>query len=236
MPRRPRTRVADVPQIVSLRGHNDDPVFKTNEDYATFLSCMDDASMRNNVDVHAWCLVPNRVAVLCTPVGDGDVSTFVQDVSRRYVPFYNARHGRSGALWNGRFRAALVEPTGYVVTAYQFVETLAVRAGLTKRPEHHRNSSFHTNVSGRSHPLLHPHPMFSMLMGGSGNGRHEYQRICHAGLSSARSAEVEHAIHHGLVIGCERFKEKLNREYGVKVKLGRPGRPRNVVQPQAQPA
>jgi putative transposase len=225
MARRPRHRLSDVPQLVSLQGHNNDPVFVNGEDYATFTSCMGDSAGRNNCDIHAYCLLPNRVVILCTPLGVGNLSTFVQDLSRRYVPFFNAHHGRSGALWNGRFQAAIVEPSGFVVTAYQFVDTLPVRAGLVSKPSAYRRSSYAAHTGIAANPVLTDHPMFSMVMGNGTAGRQEYANSCEAGLSAERVEDIEHTVHHGLVLGCESYKERLALNHDIKVRLGQPGRP-----------
>jgi putative transposase len=225
MPRRPRSQLANVPQLISLQGHNNDPVFVQPEDYSTFLSCVEESGHRNNCELHAYSLLPNRVVLLATPIDDGNLSIFLQGISRRYVPFFNAKRGRCGALWNGRFRAAIVEPTGCVVTAYQFVDTLAVRSETVTSPGDHPYSSFSTNISGRRHTQLREHRMWSHLMAGTEADRHEYRRICEMGLNADRTAEVERAIHHGLVFGCEQYKNHLHVNHGIKVRLGQPGRP-----------
>jgi putative transposase len=226
MPRRARTRLANVPQIVSLNGHNNEPVLVGPNDYSAFLSIAEESGYANSCDLHAYCLLPTRVVLLCTERTHGNLSTYVQDISRRYVPYFNARNGRSGALWMGRYRTAIVEPSGYVVTAYQFLDSLAVHCGVATHPADHPHSSFNANVSEEPNEMLRPHEMFSTWLENSPAGRHEHHRNCEVGLHAGRAAEVEYAIHHGLVFGTEQFKDRLHNDHGIKVRLGTPGRPR----------
>ncbi len=69
----------------------------------------------------------NHVHILATPVHDGAVSKLMQVLNRNYVCYYNEAHGRSGTLWEGRFKSCLVESARYLLHCYRYIETALCR-------------------------------------------------------------------------------------------------------------
>jgi putative transposase len=99
----------------------------------------------------------NHVHLLATPGEVGAVSRMMQAIGRRYVGGFNARYRRTGTLWEGRFKAALVDSDRYVLACYRYIELNPVRAGMSAGPADYRWSSYAFNALGGSNPAITPH-------------------------------------------------------------------------------
>src|SRR5678815_4899747 len=110
MARLPRLVVPGLPHCVIQRGHNGQAVAVDDADRQAYLRALRDAAATHAVALHAYALLDAEVQLLVTPTGAPSLSRMMQELGRRYVSAYNARHARSGTLWDGRFRAAVIEP------------------------------------------------------------------------------------------------------------------------------
>lgn len=87
----------------------------------------------------------------------------MQAIGRRYVGCFNARYRRTGTLWEGRFKAALVDSDRYLLTCYRYIELNPVRAGMVLHPGDYRWSSHHSNGRGADEARITPHPCYLAL-------------------------------------------------------------------------
>jgi putative transposase len=84
-------------------------------------------------------------------------------VGQCYVQAFNARHGRSGTLWQGRFKSSLVDSERYLLTVIRYIELNPVRAAMVATPEEYRWSSVHTHLGKACDPLISLHPAYLAL-------------------------------------------------------------------------
>ena len=122
MPRKARFFVADVPTHVVQRGNNRQAIFFADNDYRVYLGWVGEASERYGCEVHAYALMSNHVHLLVTPQDAVALSRMMQYVGRRYVPYVNHEYRRSGTLWEGRFKASLVQGQRYLFSCYRYIE------------------------------------------------------------------------------------------------------------------
>lgn len=125
MARLPRLELPGFAHYVIQRGHNGQPVFTDSRDRANFCDALAAAAATEPVHLHARALLDSEVQLLLTPDDAGALSRFVQAVNRRFVAAFNRRHGRSGTLWDGRFRAAVIEPGPLRLQALALVDSAA---------------------------------------------------------------------------------------------------------------
>jgi putative transposase len=124
MARLPRLTVARVAHLVLLRGHNGEAVFRDDADRHAFLGALQSALEREQVDLHAYALLADRCWLLCTPAQEQGLSRAMQSLGRRFASAFNRRHRRTGSLWDGRYRATVVEPGRMLLDAMVFVDLL----------------------------------------------------------------------------------------------------------------
>jgi len=108
MPRRPRLNLAKVPLHVMQRGNNRQACFFAEEDYRFYLYWLRKGADKYGCDLHAYVLMTNHVHLLVSPQRKDSVSGLMQSLGRRYMQYVNRIYKRSGTLWEGRFKASLV--------------------------------------------------------------------------------------------------------------------------------
>jgi len=134
MARLPRLDLTDVPQHVIQRGNDRRPCFLAEPDYRRYLRGLQEASLECRCQVHAYVLMTNHVHLLVTPTFRGGVSRMMQQLGRGYVGYFNAAHRRTGTLWEGRFKASLVDSERYVLTCYRYIEMNPCGPRWSRRP------------------------------------------------------------------------------------------------------
>jgi len=203
MPRRPRIRVPNTTFHVVHRGNNKAPTFFVPHDYALYLMLLEKACERYETQVHAYALMTNHVHLLLTSSLADGISRTMQYVAGRYGAALNFRLGRSGTLWEGRFRASLVDTDRYLLACYRYIELNPVRAGIVKRPQDYPWSSIAINCGTRTSSLVTPHPVFLEL----GRDPHvrvsRYRELLTEQLSDEVVDEIRNAIRSGLPVGSD---------------------------------
>ncbi|WP_440223845.1 transposase [Dokdonella sp. MW10] len=190
MARLPRIDLAGVAQHVVQRGNNRQACFVTEYDFVRYREELEDAATRHACSVHAWVFMTNHVHLLVTPSEVGGVSRMMQAIGRRYVGGFNARHTRTGTLWEGRFKAALVAGDRYVLACYRYIESNPVRAGMTDTAAGYRWSSHAVNALGQRDALLVPHEAYLRLDVDGENRRIAYAALFSRALDDATIAAL----------------------------------------------
>lgn len=104
-----------IPQHVAQRGNNRLPCFLDDDDRRRYLTLLREALLETGRKLHAHVLMNNHAHLLTTPPEIGAVAWLMQKVGRGYVGQFNARHRRTGTLWEGRYKASLVDSENYVL-------------------------------------------------------------------------------------------------------------------------
>src|SRR5690348_7286923 len=157
MPRKPRFQVPGVPAHVVQRGNNRQAIFFESSDYAAYLNWLREGLKRYGCELHAYALMTNHVHLLMTPDSRDAISRTMQYVGRHFVPYINFSYGRTGTLWEGRYKASLVQEEHYLLLCMRYIEMNPVRAGMVKSPSHYRWSSYRSNAQGQEDPLVTAH-------------------------------------------------------------------------------
>ncbi len=163
MPRRPRTLLPNVPVHIVQRGASREAVFFEDEDYKAYASWMKEAAQAYDIAVHAFVLMTNHIHILLTAQNTENVSKFMQHIGRRYVPFINHKYGRSGSLWESRYKSNLVQSERYFLAVMRYIELNPVRANMVEQAAQYRWSSFRHNSGLKPLSFITPHPIFNML-------------------------------------------------------------------------
>ena len=224
MPRKPRFNLPGYPQHVVQRGNNRQPTFFSPADYRFYLECLYKACNKYLCSVHAYVLMTNHVHLLLTPEQSYSVSEVMQATGRRYVRYINDRYGRSGSLWEGRYKASLVEQGNYVLACYRYIELNPVRAGMVEKPAAYLWSSYRCNALGETNSLITPNTVYLAL----GTDRKNCQRAylgLFTDLAPEELGEVRYALNHELVFGREEFKDGIQQETKRRTRLHKVGRP-----------
>ena len=134
MARLHRLNLPGIPQHVIQRGNNRHVCFYTEQDYTVYLSKLKEYSEKYHVAVHSYVLMTNHVHLLMTPEEGDGVSKLIQSLGRYYVRYVNKTHGRTGTLWEGRYKSTLVDSENYFLTVSRYIELNPVRADMVGHP------------------------------------------------------------------------------------------------------
>jgi putative transposase len=226
MARLPRLTVAGHPHHVIQRGNNRQPIFVDDEDYRHFLGLLHEHARREKVAVHAYVLMPNHVHLLLTPETEQGLPALMQALGRRYVQYFNRRHHRTGTLWEGRYRATLVDSEAYLLTCMAYIDLNPVRAGLVGRPADYRWSSHGHYVGLQQAPGLSVHPLIWQLGNTPFAREAAYGALVQHGIEQARERAVTESLLKGWALGRPEFVEQLQKQTQRRLSPSKAGRPR----------
>ena len=225
MARHARVILADVPVHVIQRGNNRGTIFFGDDDRARYLDILRPAADRHRCAVHAYVLMPNHVHLLLTPASAGACGALMKEVGQRYAQHVNRTQGRTGTLWEGRFRSTLVQTEDYLLACQRYIELNAVRAGMVRHPRDYPWSSYRAHADGRADPLVAPHACYRGLGRDAATRRAAYRALVRAALAPELLDSIRTATNSGAVLGDRRFAERIAAKLGRRVTRGRPGRP-----------
>ena len=146
MPRKIRLFLPNQPQHIVVRGHNRDPIVSRRIDYQTFVEFLDGAITRYGLALHAWVLMTNHVHLLMTPGEQRCIPRAMQWFGAHYAQYFNKCYRRRGSLWEGRYKASLVDTDRYLLLCYRYIEMNPVRAGMVSTPGAYPWSSYRQNA------------------------------------------------------------------------------------------
>lgn len=201
MARLPRLALAGQAHLVVLRGLSGQPLFVDDEDRRVFLTALRESLAQHRVVLEAYVLAPDHVHLLARPADGPGLSAALQGLGRRYVSAFNRRHGRTGGLWAGRFRAAPLQPGAMVLQAMCFIDGHAWRAGRVQTPEDDAWCSAAHHLGLRRDPLLSDGPDWWALGNTPFEREAAYRQSLADGLAPARVRALSEASHKGWPAG-----------------------------------
>lgn len=225
MARLPRLALAGHAHLVRLAALRGERLVRDDIDCRAFLDALRESCAEHRVDVHAYALQDDVVHLLLRPQQAPGLSLALQGLGRRYAAPFNRRHGRSGRLWDGRFRAAIVQPGACELEALVFVD----HSGAEPAPpgaaaQWHWSSARHHLGLAREPWLCDSAPYWQL-----GNTPFEretvYRGLLDEGLSARRDAALADACRKGWAIGTAEFLAALQAQLGRPVQPRRRGRP-----------
>lgn len=229
MARLPRLAVPGELHYVVQRGHNRQPVFLDDADRAAYLQSLRDAAAEHRLSLHAYALLDTEVRLLATPQAADSLSRAMQALGRRYVAAFNRRHGRSGTMWEGRFRAAIIESERYFISAMLLVEDAPLQAGLTAAAGTWAWSSAAHHLGARRDPLITDHPLYWGLGNTPFEREAAYRHALEAGVPLADGKALQDASVKCWALGSPAFLSRLTDLTERPLVRRARGRPRKLI-------
>jgi putative transposase len=225
MPRRPRIKLAGIPQHLVQRGVNREPCFFAEEDCHCYLHWLQEAADDWRCVVHAYALMTNHVHLLVTTGTADGPARLMQSLGRRYVQYINRHYKRSGTLWEGRYKSSAVQAEDYLLACQRYIELNPVRADMVADPGQYRWSSYRRLALGQPDRLVTPHPLYLALGRDEACRQTAYRALFRSQLDAEALADIRLAIAQGQPLGNDRFKEAVCAATGVRRAQAQRGRP-----------
>jgi putative transposase len=225
MARQPRLVAAGLPHHVVQRGNNRQETFRDAADCERYLALVAELAPALGIALHAYVLMPNHVHLLITPGEAPALSRFMQALGRRYVQWFNTRHARTGTLWEGRFRASIVQSERYLFACARYIELNPVRAALCSEPTGYRWSSHAHHAGLRTDPLISEHPLIWSLGNTPFERQAAYQQLFQQ-TTEDDVGVIRAAIQSGWVVGEDSFLGQVHHLTGRRAAPRPRGRPK----------
>lgn len=234
MARLPRLTLPQYPHHVIQRGNNRQVVFTDAEDFEKFLALLAEHSAKNQVQVHAYVAMPNHFHLLVTPASEEGLPKMMQSVGRAYAQYFNKRHQRTGTLWEGRYRATVLEPMAWMLPAMVVLENQAVAHGLSGRAVDYSWSSARHNAGAQIDGMLRLHPAYWSLGDTPFAREAAYAALLDRGATDEVAEVVLNAALKGWVLGSDSFVQGLQQRTQRRLARQKAGRPSATASEKAE--
>ena len=219
MARLPRFVIPGQPQHVIVRGNNREPIFLSDSDYRFYLEKLRLACTKHRCDVHAYVLMTNHLHLLITPHQENGISKTMQMLGRYYVQYFNFNYRRTGTLWEGRYKATLIDSENYALICHRYIELNPVRANMVVHPEEYPWSSYRHNALGEVSSFVTPHSLYQALGATAKQRQAGYRALFQTEIPTQTLDKIRAATNKAWVLGSDYFKERVSSQ------LNRPTRP-----------
>ena len=209
MARQPRLDLPGIPQHVVQRGNNRLPCFLDDEDKSRYLTLLREALLASGCALHAYVLMDNHVHLLVNPPAEGDIARLMQKLGRQYVGQFNARHRRTGTLWEGRYKACLVDQTIYLLRCHFYIDLNPVRARITDNATQFFWSSAAAHGGLRSDALLTPHNSYFNLGSDAKSRGDAYQLLLRQTISDDDLQAIRDYLKQQRALGRDEFRAMI---------------------------
>ncbi len=153
MPRISRAIAVGYPHHVTQRGNYRQTVFAEADDYALYLDFLARYAPQCDLEIWAYCLMPNHVHMLYVPRQSDSLSRTLHTVHMKYARYFNKKKDTIGHLWQGRFFSCALDER-HVYAAVRYVERNPLRGGLVSSPGDYPWSSAKVHIAGERGPVL----------------------------------------------------------------------------------
>jgi putative transposase len=228
MARKPRFALPGYPQHIIQRGLDRQACFFAVEDYRLYLELMQEAADKYDCHVHAYVLMTNHVHMLVTPQQSLGVSLMVQRLAQRYVRAINRTYRRTGTLWDGRYRAGLVDTGRYLLTCMRYIELNPVRASMVSHPAEYAWSSYRHNGQGSPDKVIKSHPLYIQLDKNRLNRCAAYRGMFSTHIEPDVLNEIRNTLNQELVLGSGAFRKQVESMLDRQTEKKPKGRPRKA--------
>lgn len=217
MTRLPHLNLPGVPQHIVQRGNNRQVYFFSDEDYMDYLDRLKHYCWKYKIAAHSFVLMTNHVHLLLTPEESDGVSLLIQSLGRYYVHYINQTHGRTGTLWEGRYKSTLIDSEKYFLTVSRYIGMSPVKAHTVGHPAEYPWSSYQKNAMGKEIELITAHVLYQSLGKTDSERQEAYRTLFYNEMPDYTLEEIRDAINKAWILGEDRLKKQTEEQTGRRV-------------------
>ncbi len=210
MARALRIEYEDAVYHVTARGNERKKIFFTKLDHEKFLDYIQEAKKKYGILVHSYVLMSNHYHLIIeTP--NANLSKAMQYINGSYTTYVNAKRKRSGHLFQGRYKAIIVDIDNYLLELSRYIHLNPVRAKMVKKPEEYTYSSYKAFISNQREGALTKELLMSMMGNNSGESKRKYKAFVESAIGIEQENPLK-SVYGGIILGKISFiKETLTR-------------------------
>ena len=229
MPRKGRIVLPHYPHHIVQRGHNRQVVFVDSMDYRYYLATLEEFKAEYGLKVYAFCLMTNHVHLLIQPSEQkSGLAALMKRLAGRQTRYRNKMEGRSGTLWESRFKSSPVQTDQYVLACKRYIEMNPVRARMVSNPADYPWSSYSSSVGENTFSWLDFDPCYLALGATFEERRIRYRDYVNASVAEDEWALIRDSVRRNHLTGTVRFADEVESIIGIRVESRKPGRPRKL--------
>ena len=227
MPRAARVILPNYPHHVIQRGHNRQVVFAISTDYLFYLDNLREWKEKTGCKVYAYCLMGNHVHLLIDP-GDheSNLGLLMKRVAGRQTRRVNKLEGRTGTLWEGRYKSSPVSSDEYLLACCRYIELNPVRAGIVAAPEDYEWSSYRPKVNPDPGVWIDVDPLVQAFGHDQRERAEKYRRWMEGTVPEGEWDRIREAVQRGQLTGSKRFVDEVADKIRRRIEQRGRGRPR----------
>ena len=225
MPRMARVVIPKFSHHIVQRGHNRQLVFAEDADYVRYLENLEEFRRVYRVKIYAWCLMTNHVHLLLAPDDPNGIGKLMKRLAGRQTQYHNRLEGRSGTLWEGRYKSSPVQSETYLLACCRYIELNPVRARVVTNPLEYKWSSCRARFGRSRLPSLDLDPCYLALGANDPDRQRCYEQYLSCAIPRGEWKLIREAVQRGQLTGNDRFREQVAKIIGKRIEYRGPGRP-----------
>jgi putative transposase len=227
MPRSARIIMPNHPHHVIQRGHNQQTVFTNDDHYRYYLDNLAEWKEALDCKIFAFCLMPNHVHLVIDPGGNPEnLGKLMKRVAGRQTRYANRVEGRSGTLWEGRYKSSPIDKDNYLLACCRYVEMNPVAAGICDTPAAYPWSSCRSKIEARKFAWLDFDPLYLAFGDSERQRQRRYRAFLAEKAPEPEKVTIVTAVHRGQLTGGAAFIDEVEERLKRRVELRGQGRPR----------
>ncbi len=191
---------------ITNRGNEEKTVFQDDQDRETFLKVLAQVNMRYHWLCHAYCLMDNHYHLMIeTP--DGNLSHGMRQLNGVFTQARNKRHNKTGHLFQGRYKAILIQKDMHLLEVCRYVVLNPLRAGMVENPEDWKWSSYGATAGKESpHPCLTKDWILGQFSRTMEKAKNEYRQFVKWGIDRET---IWNGLKGQIILGDDDFVDNL---------------------------
>jgi len=216
--RKIRLFVENASQHIILKSLDNLVLFKDESDYKIFWDMLEELTQKHEVKVHAFVFMPTYFEFLTTPSHADALSKFMQSLGRKYVGYFNKKYNRTGTLFEGRYKASLVEDNLFLFDVMRYIEKMA--------PLDYTYSSVGKNLYNKTQNLVSQHELYKKLGYTDKDRLDKYSQFFHSTVDNTKNEFIRTCLDKQLITGSQEFIKNLEEMIGTTLGSKTRGRPK----------
>jgi len=207
MARKPRIHYPGAVYHVILRGNAGQPIFFDERDRYRLYLILQYIVERFGCRIHGFCFMTNHVH-LVVQSGDVPLSRIMQNLTLRFTKWVNYTQSRTGHIFQGRYKALLLDADAYLMELVRYVHLNPVRAGMVASPDDYPWSGHHAYMGKEKLPWLTTDWVLSMYSNDKQKARQRYGTFVAEGIGETRRNEFHDGTCDGRILGDDNFADE----------------------------
>jgi REP element-mobilizing transposase RayT len=208
MARKSRIHYPGAVYHVILRGNGGQDLFYSKMDRSRLYLLLQEGIERYKHRIHAFCLMTNHLHFVIQ-VGEVPLSPIIQNLSFRYTRYINKVKKSVGHLFQGRYKAILIDADSYLLELVRYIHNNPIRNGLVRNPDQYQWSSHRAYLGAETLSWLTSDWILSQFATNEKKARKFFHEFCLKGIDESHKNEFSRGTFEGRILGDDRFRENV---------------------------